>query len=68
MQKGQVPPEHKCCKNWQDSSKAMGPDAAAELVQEIEQNENVEVRVLIMDDDTTTTSKLRELLTHSLDK
>jgi len=46
----------------------MGPDAAAELVQEIEQNENVEVRVLIMDDDTTTTSKLRELLTHSLDK
>jgi hypothetical protein len=68
LQKGQVPPEHKCCKNWQGSSKAMEPDVAAELVQEIEQNENVEVRVLIMDDDTTTASKLRETLPHSFDK
>jgi len=46
----------------------MEPDIAAELVQEIEQNENVEMGALVIDDDTTTASLLRKTLPHSFNK
>jgi DNA polymerase III epsilon subunit-like protein len=68
INKGQFPPDHKCSKNWDGSSKSMEPDVAAQVVMNIEQNKNVQVGVLIMDDDTTTASKLRETLNHSFVK
>jgi len=46
----------------------MEPDIAAELVQEIEQNENVEMGALVIDDVTTTASLLRKTLPHSFNK
>jgi len=54
--------------NVEGSSKAMEPDAAAELVKLFKQSENFEVKVVIIDDYTTTASKLRETLPHSFDK
>jgi hypothetical protein len=58
INKGQFPPDHKCSKHWDGSSKSMEPDVAALVVMNIEPNKNVQVGVLIMDDDTTTVSKL----------
>lgn len=66
--KGQVPPDQKCSKNWNGSSKSMEPDVAAEVVMKIEQNENVQGGVLLMDYETTTASKLCETLNHSFVK
>lgn len=65
--KGSVVPDHKCSRNWTGSSKAMEPDIAGELVQEIEK-ENVDVGVLIMEDDCTTLARVHKDQSHTVDK
>ncbi|XP_062576921.1 uncharacterized protein LOC134267321 isoform X2 [Saccostrea cucullata] len=64
---GKTPPEHKCCKNWEGSSKAMESNVAVELVNKIEK-ENVEVSVLVMDDDCTTMARINEEIPHPVIK
>ncbi|KAL5012907.1 hypothetical protein ScPMuIL_011458 [Solemya velum] len=65
--KGEVPPDHTCRKNWNGSAKAMEPDVGGTLVKEIE-GKGVDVGVIIMDDDTTTMARLRKDLSHSIVK
>ena len=65
--KGHVPPEHDCRKNWTGSSRAMESSVAVEVVREVEK-ENVEVSALIMDDDCTTMARIRENISHPVIK
>lgn len=67
MNKGKVPPEHKCQKNWSGSSKAMEPSVAVDVIKEVEQ-QNVQVSVLIMDDDATTMARIKENIAHPITK
>ena len=64
-------PAHHCLKNWHGSAKAMEPDIAVELVSELNAT-GVSVGELVMDDDTTTISRLHlevdSNLTKSSDK
>ena len=60
--KGLSVPEHKCHKNFDGSSKAMEPALAADLVQQLESNNNVQIENLIMDEDSTTITRIQETL------
>ena len=61
-------PEHQCFKNFSGSSRAMEADVAAELVQRIENTADVQVRTLVMDDDSATISRIRGELKHDITK
>lgn len=63
-------PKHACYKNWNGSSKAMEPDVAAELVEEVEKKSEgkIQVHKLIMDDDCTTVARLRNTVDHEIIK
>jgi hypothetical protein len=65
--KGLEPSSHDCQRNWSGSSKAMEPDAAVSIVQEIEQ-QGIDVATLIMDDDATTIARLRKAVSHDITK
>ena len=54
-------PEHDCRRNWAGSSKAMEPDVAVSLVKQI-QDKGVNVGTIIMDDDSTTLSRITSAL------
>ena len=57
---GVIPKEHKCYKNWTGSSKAMEPDMAVDMIQNI-QSTGLSVGTLVMDNDSTTIAKVREV-------
>lgn len=61
------PVKHNCCKNFEGSSKAMEADVAAALIESIEK-ENVEVDTLIMDDDSSTIARVKNVVNHPLKK
>jgi len=65
--KGAIIPQHDCVRNWTGSSKAMEADLASELILEIDGKE-CEVSTLIMDEDSTTISRLRRDIGHALNK
>ena len=65
--KGTEPPPHDCTINFHGSSKAMEPEAAANIVKEIEQK-GVDVSTIIMDDDATTIARLRNVVDHEIVK
>lgn len=67
INKGKVPPEHDCNRNWSGSSKAMEPSVAVDVIKEVE-SQNVEVSVLIMDDDATTMARIRDNISHPVQK
>ncbi len=62
-----TPPVHDCQKNWVGSSKAMEADVAAEVVKKV-QDSGVKVGTMIMDDDTTTISRIRKELGANIKK
>lgn len=51
-------PSHNCQKNWSGSSKGMEPDVAETVLKGMEKK-GLKVDTLIMDDDTTTLSRIR---------
>ncbi len=65
--KGQDPRAHDCHCDWSGSSKAMEPDLGAELAATCE-NHGVQVTILVGDDDSATIKKVRESVSHSVDK
>ena len=66
--KGEMVPNHECRKNWFGTSKAMEPDAAAEILKEIEEHHNVKIKTMIMDEDATTIARIRAELNHEVQK
>ena len=65
--KGEKAPQHNCYKNWSGTAKGMEPDVGVEIVQSIEEK-GVRVETLVMDDDTTTMSRIRRELDHKITK
>ncbi|XP_070542849.1 uncharacterized protein [Ptychodera flava] len=60
---------HKCCRNWQGSAKAMEPDMAVELVNNVNSNDEKNyIGTIIMDDDTTTIHHLRDKIDSKIEK
>jgi hypothetical protein len=51
------PTEHDCRKNWSKSSKAMESDMAVEMLHDLKA-QGFHVKKLVMDNDTTTISRL----------
>ena len=66
--KGESVPAHDCHKNFEGSSKSMEPDVAGEIVSRMESTKPVRVDTLIMDDDSTTVSRVRRELNHNVTK
>ena len=62
------PPVHNCQINWQGTSKGMEPDAAAEIVQQIESGDKCQIGTIIMDEDATTIARIRVELDHDITK
>ncbi len=64
---GKKPPPHTCLKDWKGSSKAMEASIAEELCVKI-QNSGTKINPIIMDNDTTTPARLRNVLNYELTK
>ena len=54
------PREHNCLKNWSGSSKGMEPAMAVDMLKSMK-NKEAEVGTLIMDNDSTTIARAREI-------
>jgi len=67
VRNGSAPRKHDCRKNWTGSSKAMEPDVAAELTVSASQH-HVQVNILVGDEDSSTIKKVRESVTHDVEK
>ena len=64
---GQPPSTHDCRKNFEGSSKAMESSLAVRMLQDLN-TEGCTVKTLIMDDDTTTLSRVRKDVNESTEK
>ena len=65
--KGQQPKAHDCRCNWSGSSKAMEPDVGAELAKSCDE-QGAQVAILVGDDDSATIKKVRETVSHAVNK
>lgn len=59
---------HDCPRNWDKSAKAMEADTAARLLKILEETTGLQVDTLIMDDDASTISKVKQALGHDVEK
>ncbi|VDI08997.1 Hypothetical predicted protein [Mytilus galloprovincialis] len=59
---------HDCPRNWDKSAKAMEADTAARLLKILEETTGLQVDTLIMDDDSSTISKVKQALGHDVEK
>ena len=57
--KCEKPKPHDCRKNWSASAKSMEADMAASMLKQHEENNSENVVRLVMDNDSTTSAKLR---------
>ena len=64
---GKEPRSHDCRMNWTASSKSMEPDVAVELVKGAI-SAGAQVSVMVGDEDSATIKKVRESVTHEVDK
>ncbi len=58
--RGRAPHPHRCTANWRGSSKAMEPDMAVSMIQNLS-DKGHNVKTLVMDNDATTIAKVREI-------
>ncbi|CAG2233936.1 unnamed protein product [Mytilus edulis] len=58
---------HDCPRNWYGTSKGMEPDVGVSLIKKLEEKKCT-VSTLIMDDDATTMSKIRQNIDHDITK
>ena len=65
---GSTPRLHDCRLNWSGSSKAMEPDVKAQLAKTCAVKYGAEVAILVGDDDSATIKKVRENVTHTVEK
>lgn len=63
-----LPRDHDCRVNWSGSAKAMEPDVGAELVKSCGNKHQAKIGILIGDDDSATIKKVRESVTHEVEK
>ncbi|XP_062617807.1 uncharacterized protein LOC134279410 isoform X3 [Saccostrea cucullata] len=65
--KGVPPRKHKCRVNWTGSAKAMEPAMACQMLKNVE-DEGVKVTTLIMDNDSTTLSRVKASVNPNISK
>ncbi|CAC5378214.1 unnamed protein product [Mytilus coruscus] len=65
--KGVEAAHHDCPRNWYGTSKGMEPDVGVSFIKKIEEK-NCTVSTLIMHDDATTMSKIRQNIDHDITK
>ncbi|CAC5421925.1 unnamed protein product [Mytilus coruscus] len=65
--KGVEAAHHDCPRNWYGTSKGMEPDVGVSLIKKLEEKKCT-VSTLIMDDDATTMSKIRQNIDHDITK
>ena len=61
------PKPHDCRKNWSASAKSMEADMAASMLKQHEENNSENVVKLVMDNDSTTSAKLRAEVKHEIE-
>lgn len=67
-EKNKPVPPHRCFRNHSGSSKSMESALASELLTKMERDDNVIVQQIIMDDDSTTFSRISNDLGHKVEK
>ena len=65
--KCEKPKPRDCRENWSASAKSMEADMAASMLKQHEENNSENVVRLVMDNDSTTTAKLRAEVKHEID-
>jgi hypothetical protein len=65
--KGETPRQHDCRMNWHGSSKAMEPDIAVSVLRDLKE-QDIAITNLVMDDDTTTISRVHKFVDEDIIK